>query len=616
MPVLLAVAGPRAGTRFAFERDILVGRASDCHVRVMDGRASRRHARFVIDEDGVRVDDLGSRNGTQVNGQRIAAPTLIAPGDRIRVGETVLVFEPNVDLVPARHTGGAVVLDDAAPESAMRVQTSGRVDALPGDAGPNAGVLAVRLAVRLAPQVELAGVATAGLEETAAVLRADRGVLLLAERGERLVSPAAVVGAEEVVVDRSVVRRVLLEGDALLYDSEARELLLGPDEPLSTGARVVLAAPLRGMTAPIGLIVLERRRKSDEELPWDAAALDALGVAGALVGATVERVRHAAALVAEIASLSRGGPQGEPFIVGDGPRLRELLDDARGVARTERPVLIAGEVGSGRSLIARYVHEHSTRAEGPLGFLACGVVDRADHAAALFGEERDPADPSVGRVGALESSHGGTLYLEDVDRLSEDLRSQLRSTLRDGMLVRVGGIRPVPVDVRLVASSGSGGRAVAQNLLGAGAVALTVPALRERLDDLSLLFSHFAEEAARALGRDRPIVLSPEGRRAAEAYSWPGNVRELKNLVERLTLLDPPGASVGPADLPREGGALPVDTADGSLAERVAGLEAAAIARALEEEGGRKVRVARRLGISRPTLDRKIALYRLRWPRS
>ena len=618
MAVLLIVTGSQIGTRYEFDEDILIGRASDCKVRIQDGRMSRRHARIVFLEDGgIAVDDLGSRNGTFHNGTRIDGLSRIAPGDYLRVGETVLVFEPSLDLLHSRHTGGVVIVSRKNADGLVQVEMSraaaneGGID---GAMEADAGVMGARLAARLSPRVDMAGLLTSGLAEVASFFEADKGVLLLVDDGQRRVSPAAVAGTEEMVVELSLIERVLDSGVSLVQENPPLEIRLGPQQIGSSGASVLMSAPIIGPSKPLGMIVLERRRDSNVDAPWERRALAAARAAGAILGMELLRIKAAERLEAERAFLVRGGTPGEALVVGDGPSLRRLLDDARRAARGRRCVLLSGELGSGRALIARYIHEHSPRAEGPLRLLQCGRAFEMDIEALLFGEEKGPGG-LYGRTGVVETAHGGTLYLEDVDWLPDVLLANLRAIHRTGMLVRMGGTRQVPVDVRFVGSTRSeGGKVRARDLLGSGSVSVKVPPLRQRSEDVSLLFSYFAEMAASALGKNSPIVLSAQARRAAEAHQWPGNVRELKNLVERLTLLEEPGSIIEAAQLPGRGILEGIAEGDKTLAEKIAALEAAAITQALEEEG-KKIGAAHRLGISRPTLDRKLKIYGISVPK-
>ena len=584
MPVLLAVEGPNAGVRYVFDFDAEAGRSSACRIRVVDERVSRRHAHFTVDEAAVRVSDLGSRNGTWVNGERIAAPMTLVPGDRVRVGATLLVFEPTLDLVPARFTGGALVVDDSAVSlDEAAAETPAAVAAI------------LELAGRLAEAADEATILTEAVGWTMGALAADVACVVTAGTGGRFAVPGAVAGTRRLVTSRALLAAALEAGKPV-----RRVVTLAPeagDGDAAGGRRSVLAVPLPGAGGSLGLLHLERRLEGRR--PFDDLHQLRLAAAAGVVASALARVRCA-----------RPGAALDPALVGESRAFRALRRAAEAAAPTEAPVLLDGEPGTGRDRLARWLHRASQRAEGPFVPLPAGTLPVADLAAALFGAETADAEGTEQvRVGALERADGGTLYLADLDRLPSRLQARLARALADGSFTREGGRQTVPVGVRLLASRTRprGGR-VGEVHRPLARQVLQVPALPDREGDVALLFDHLAERAGRHLGRT-PLTLGAEGRRAAEAWTWPGNVAELDLVVRRLARIRPPGATVGPGDLPGALGAVPGAGPATTLAERVAALEAAEIARVLREEAGHKARTARRLGISRPTLDRKLALY-------
>ncbi len=585
MPVLLAVEGPNAGVRYVFDFDAEAGRSSACRIRVVDERVSRRHAHFTVDEGAVRVSDLGSRNGTWVNGERLASPMTLAPGDRVRVGATLLVFEPTLDLVPARFTGGALVVDDTAVSlDEAAAETPAAVAAI------------LELAGRLAEAGDEAAVLTEAVAWTMGALAADVACVVTAGTGGRFAVPGAVAGTRRLVTSRALLAAALEAGKPV-----RRVVTLAPGEDDDgvdgDGRRSVLAVPLPGAGRTLGLLHLERRLAGRR--PFDDLHQLRLAAAAGVVASALARVRCAVP-----------GPAAAAELVGESRAFRALRRAAEAAAPTEAPLLLDGESGTGRHHLARWLHRASPRADGPFVRLPAGTLRSADLAAALFGAETaDPEGAERVAVGALERADGGTLYLSDLDRLPSRLQARLVRALADGSFTREGGRQTVPVAVRLLASRtrARGGR-VGEVQRPLARQVLQVPALPDREGDVALLFDHLAERAGRHLART-PLTLGAEGRRAAETWTWPGNVAELELVVRRLARIRPPGATIGPGDLPGALGAVPGAGPATTLGERVAALEAAEITRVLREEAGHKARTARRLGISRPTLDRKLALY-------
>ncbi len=308
-------------------------------------------------------------------------------------------------------------------------------------------------------------------------------------------------------------------------------------------------------------------------------------------------------------------------IVGDSPPMRELANRLLRVAPSNLPVLISGETGTGKELIARSIHEASHRASGPLITENCGALTESVLSSELFGHEKGAFTGAAHRKrGLFELAHGGTLFLDEVGELSPRVQVNLLRVLQDGTLRRLGGEESIRVDVRIVAAThrdllamvreGTFREDLYYRLQGAN---LHVPALRERISDLEALISHFQDEV------DSTLRITREAWQTLEGYTWPGNVRELRAEVLRWNVFC--DRWVRPEDLgakfetpvqtlaPKAESDLPQAT----LAQSVARAESSAIAAALEREDGNISRAARSLHIDRNTLKRKIAKYKIRY---
>jgi transcriptional regulator with PAS, ATPase and Fis domain len=238
----------------------------------------------------------------------------------------------------------------------------------------------------------------------------------------------------------------------------------------------------------------------------------------------------------------------------------------------------------------------------------------------LFGHEKGAFSGAIRRKrGCFELADEGTLFLDEVGELPLQLQVKLLRAIQELTFFRVGGEKPVVVDVRIVAATNQRlpervkqGRFREDLFYRLAVLTLDLPPLRERPGDVVLLMETFLERFARAVGKP-VLTLAPAARQALERYRWPGNVRELKNVAERLVVLAE-GATIEVVDLPAEisfGGATGRKLPRGQLREVLAETERALIAQALVEAGGKKVEACRILGISRPTLDKKIADYDL-----
>jgi two-component system response regulator AtoC len=324
-------------------------------------------------------------------------------------------------------------------------------------------------------------------------------------------------------------------------------------------------------------------------------------------------------------------PRSSPLIGESAPMIDLRARTAR-VAASDVPVLVLGETGTGKELVARAIHDQSARAKGPFVAENCGVFAEGVLASELFGHEPGAFTGATSRRrGVFEQAHTGTLLLDEVGELSPRVQAALLRVLQEGALRRVGGESKVSVDVRIVAAThkdlarmvreGAFREDLYFRLRGA---TLDVPPLRARPGDIELLIDGFLAEIAARRGEPR-LSVTREAQRALSAYSWPGNVRELKAEVERWAVfcdavvdardLAPEireGGS-GPAGHPRS--ALPASGGDAQdvapLADVIERAERAAIAGALRANGGNLSATARELRIDRNTLKRKMSRYGL-----
>lgn len=558
MPTLVIAQGPRSGARFAVDGDLVIGRSPSCDVSVVDIRTSRRHARVRQRGGRSTVVDLGSRNGTFLNGERVERETPLVPGDRLQVGDTTFLFDPPMRAAIDDETGLAV---EAAP-----------VEELLPVAGAAAAVLNAAAAV--IPAASDGAVLRAAAEAGARAVSADVAAALLP--GEQGLLAAAVSGAAEARIPRELLRAAV----------ERREVA-------TAGPRA--AAPLWSGGTAFGLLYAARAGE-----PFSREELAALCALGRVCGEALTAVR------------ARATAPDENALVGTSRPFRKVLEQARRAGATTGPVVLRGEPGTGKSLLAAYVHARSARAMGPLVRVDCREPSSAVDDE-LFGRPAGPGLPPL--PSALARADGGTLVLAGVEAIARPAADRLSGLIGRGKAPTAGGGEAV-CDVRVVATGGAPleelsrrgefDLALGRALSGA---AIDVPPLRDRKGDVPLLFDHFAGRAARR-ERKAPPSLGPEAIQRLGEYRWPANVRELRLCAERLAILGIPG-DVGPSYLPREIQEGSIEEGSAPLADLVARLERDAIQGALRRAGGKKIRAAALLGISRPTLDKKIAIYGL-----
>jgi len=305
--------------------------------------------------------------------------------------------------------------------------------------------------------------------------------------------------------------------------------------------------------------------------------------------------------------------------VGTSAALERTLKQARAVADTSVTVLITGENGTGKEVLARAVHEESARRDRPFVAVSCAALPESLIESELFGHVKGAfTDAKADRVGRFGLADGGTLFLDEIGELQPSVQVKLLRVLQERVIERVGSNQPVKVDIRLIAASN---RDLEQEVKEArfredlfyrlNVVPLHMPSLRERREDIPLLAAHFAAKAAEK--HDRPLpALDAALADALQEYDWPGNVRELENLVERLVVLTQ-GAQLSVEFLPekmlRSSPSSPAAAAAGdetTLEGATLALRRRMVIGALQAEGGNRVAAARRLHISRSYLHRLI----------
>ncbi|MFQ5538379.1 MAG: sigma-54-dependent transcriptional regulator [Gemmatimonadota bacterium] len=311
-------------------------------------------------------------------------------------------------------------------------------------------------------------------------------------------------------------------------------------------------------------------------------------------------------------------------IVGTSYAIRQVLERVERVAPTDATVLITGENGTGKELVARAIHRLSRRSEGPFVEVNCAAIPSELIESALFGHIKGSFTGAVSdQAGKFEQAHGGTLFLDEIGDMSLAAQAKVLRALEQSTVTRVGGAAPVEVDVRVVAATNkkleeeiTEGRFREDLFYRLNVVPIHVPPLRERREDIPMLVQHFSERMAREEGI-APKRFEEEAVRRLAAMDWPGNVRELRNTVERLLILSP-APTVRAADVDmlavsggREAGLNGELLAAESFSEFKEMAERAYILQKLRENDWNVAETARRVGMPRSNLYKKIEKYGL-----
>jgi len=390
---------------------------------------------------------------------------------------------------------------------------------------------------------------------------------------------------------------------------------------LAEGLRSLCCVPLLRPKGPMGVLVLGSTRKNafhpeDLNLLNQVAAQLAVAIENHVTASEIEDLKQRLAverkyLETEIPSEGRFAE-----IVGDSPALKQVLDQVVTVAPSEATVLILGETGTGKELVARAIHRLSRRKDGPFIKVNCAAIPTGLLESELFGHERGAFTGAITqKIGRMELAHGGTLFLDEVGEISLELQPKLLRVLQDQEFERLGSNRTIKVDLRLVAATN---RDLARGMelhefrsdlfYRLSVFPIHVPPLRERREDIPLLVRYFVLKYARRMGRAIETI-PKETMKTLSQWSWPGNVRELENLMERSVILSDGNALHVPmAELKREApsqggphGGAPDHSLDNAEREH--------IIRVLRETGGALSGpdgAAHRLGLKRTTLQSKM----------
>jgi DNA-binding NtrC family response regulator len=410
------------------------------------------------------------------------------------------------------------------------------------------------------------------------------------------------------------------------------------DHNLPDGTALELLPRLRQIDPSVPLAVLtghgsidlavEAIKQGAEQFLTKPVELPALLV---LLERMVKRHRSEKTRIAEAVLRTKG--QRDPFL-GTSRAIRALAEDARLVVSADRPVLIQGETGAGKGVLARWLHENGPRADEPFVDLNCAGLATELVESELFGHERGAFTGAVGnKPGLLELAHRGTVFLDEIGDLSLQVQPRLLKVLEESRFRRVGSVRDRQVDIRLIsathqdlARAAREGRFRSDLLYRINTITLWIPALRERVEDLPLLADELLRGITAEMGR-RGLELSSDAIELLTRYPWPGNVRELRNVLERAVLLCR-ADQIGPGDLRFESGpstatAAPTPPTDGAAITPQPGAESLTlqeverrhIEAVLRAENGHVGRAATRLGIPRSSLYQKIAKLGLSVPK-
>lgn len=455
--------------------------------------------------------------------------------------------------------------------------------------------------------------------QAAELLNCERASIFLwdKDRQELVGRPALGLPNNELRIGDKVgvVGRVVQTGKPQIVDDvrDGSDFSGSVDKTTGFETRNLLCVPMRDEQGNI-LGAVEVMNKRERYVADDAAALESLATQVALA---LQNVRERESLV-RVNAQREDEARLASRLIGQSPAILGLRDTVKRVARTDLPVLVMGESGSGKDVVARAVHFASPRQQQPYIPVNCAAIAETLLESELFGHEKGAfTDAHSTRAGKFEAATGGTLFLDEIGDLSASGQAKLLRVLEEKVVYRVGGTTPIPVDVRIVAATN---RVLAEHVRAGkfredlfyrlSVVTIDLPPLRDRRDDILILAEHFLDQFSRNAGR-KSLKMTAEARKRLEQHNWPGNIRELRNLLERVAYLCP-GDKVEASDLafilaPTKQAAAGGYVYDSlTLAEATDDFQREHIRRTIKKARGNVSEAAKLLGVFRPNLYRKM----------
>ncbi|MEM7168004.1 MAG: sigma 54-interacting transcriptional regulator [Planctomycetota bacterium] len=598
----------------------LVGRHPDCDLVVPDPHASRQQLAIEVEGDACHLRDVGSKNPVTINDEVVKEAEL-QPGDRIQVGETVLTLRRGmIDMTGDTHLAVSVV-DEGPSAGAHRVTVA--ADSVVGGLAsrePDASTegrldVIYHLAESMAAAPDLDRFFDQVLDRLFDSLPVSRGFIGmgLPEKGTFQavkVKSRGETGECTIQMSQTILDEIQLERKALLVQDAPGELAHGGAKSIiRLGIQAFLCAPMFVGDDYLGLLYFDQLTGAS---PFSEADLTFVQGVARLTALTVDNLRFREQLREENRSL-RAILERRNQLIARSPVMLEVLRKVQRIAERDSSVLIQGETGTGKELVARAIHDQSPRRDGPFVAFNCSLSNPSLIESELFGHVKGAfTDASRDHKGKFELASGGTLFLDEIGDMPLETQVKILRAIQEKSIEPVGGERSIAVDLRLISATHRdlqvmrNEKQFREDLYYRLAVlTLALPPLRDRGEDIleiGLSFLNGADEGT--------FSFDKSAQKAMLAYNWPGNVRELQNAMEQASF-NASDTKIRAKDLPSEmsqkGSRPRLQVPLASIPE----LEAKHIRKVLRSCDGNKKRAAEILGISRETLYQKLKLYEI-----
>lgn len=622
-PRIQVVAGPLKDSVLVLSQaDLPIGRDPANLLTISDLSLSRRHCVLSRNGEGYKICDLDSRNGTFVNGVAVKESAL-HHGDQISIGDSVFVLllsegasHPDSERVEFddRQTQATAQL---RPQDALSLEPDRVLRELPTTSRLSRNLNALLKISRVVHTIrDLEQLQTEVLNLVFEIVPAERAAILLernssgrfdSEFGRHRLAAIK----QPVQVSRTITRQVMEQRIATLGADVPRSDDLSDVESLvSSSVRSLLCVPLMVFDRVSGCIYMDTTHAADR---FDEEHLQLVTAIAGIVAVALENARRLQWLEQENLRLTTETNL-EHNMIGESAPMKAVYQLISRVAPTESTVLIEGESGTGKELAARAIHRNSPRSSKPFVVINCAAIPEGLLESELFGHERGSfTNAFTQKKGRLEMAQGGVVFLDEIGEMAPALQVKMLRVLQEREFERLGGTRPIKVDIRLIAATNKN----LEEAVKAGAfrkdlyyrlnvVSLVMPALQDRPDDIASLAGHFvAKYSKRHNAKAKTISLPAMG--CLVNYDWPGNVRELENAIERALVMSWSDV-IQPEDLPES--LLEKDSPPGVVAARYHAVlkqtKKQLILSAMQEARGNYTDAARLLGVHANYLHRLI----------
>jgi len=609
---LTILSGSKAGTNFLVDPSVrtLIGRGTDCHIAIPDPLLSRVHASLEFGQEGWVLRDANSRNGTQVNKQKITE-AMIDDAHTIQLGKSELQFHLSEDPPTAEgndphHTQTIVKDVPLAMESNQEEVISG----LPGAEQVKELMLLYQLCIKLLGCGNPDRVVAIALD----LLRKRTGAAVigyLAVTDEGGLKPSLVIPEDsetKIQLSDSLTEIVLRQGHAVWVANQSTS---GRKSDSWEHFADAMCAPLVRKSKDGERITLGAIHVYLEAGRFRQSDFDFLITVANLVVVALVRARELVTLQSDFQRLVETSP-GYDNLIGESAPMQELKTKTARVAKATGCVLVRGESGSGKELVARAIHRASPREDRPMISVNCAAIPVNLMESQLFGPKAGSfTGADRDHQGYFQQADQGTLFLDEVGELTLEGQAKLLRILEGHPFLPVGATEEVSVDVRVVAATNQDlqhyvrEKKFREDLFYRLSVfELQLPPLRERGDDIGLLINYFFDHYRHQHGRPN-LVLAEDAQQKMVRYRWPGNVRQLRNVIDSAVVLADT-ETIRPSDLAlRDSGGPDLDTLQIDLWEKKL------IVEALRRTNDNVPEAAKLLGIGRATLYRKIEQYKI-----